>query len=428
MKMFNNLTPALKIMLLAMAVALAVSGCSKTDPIASSSGNEERLSARKELNFLEFSNGQQALGKKEVVKKKITRANGGSLKLTHGLPNGTAGNLMYGNSKSAPFNIYKIDPENLSGTEVVGQLAFSTKAIALHPISGLLYYVGHIKSDGVYPVGVWDPRTNTNTILPGGTSFRPADKLAFRQDGTLFGVNKTNTKKIYQIDTETGAWTLHSMLNKRLGNAGDIAFNPNGILFNVNGRSGRLQRVNLATNSVSNAGSIGVTKISGICFSNKGRFFIVKNNGAFGLINTQNGIGQYLGNSGMGRIDDLAPVISHRELTYANISLDIPPNSISKDAEIEISIETTEIVGGVFVSFAPHGVVFDIPALLNITAYGVDFTGVNPQEVSIYYDNQESGLWEEMEREQIIINAQEGIVQVINAQIPHFSRYALSKD
>ncbi len=116
------------------------------------------------------------------------------------------------------------------------------------------------------------------------------------------------------------------------------------------------------------------------------------------------------------------------ELSYASVSLQILPGSMSNDAEIGLNLETTELQGGVAVTFQPHGTVFSTPAILNITAHGVDFAGVDPNSVDIYYDNPETGLWEPMQRDQLIVDIISGTVQVINAQLPHFSRYALGAE
>lgn len=51
-----------------------------------------------------------------------------------------------------------------------------------------------------------------------------------------------------------------------------------------------------------------------------------------------------------------------------------------------------------------------------------------PNTVNLYCDNPEAGMWEPMQRGQMIVDAAAGTVQVIHALLPHFSRYALGAE
>jgi hypothetical protein len=95
-------------------------------------------------------------------------------------------------------------------------------------------------------------------------------------------------------------------------------------------------------------------------------------------------------------------------------------------AEITISLDDEDFVGNMDVVFGPHGTVFNKPAILNVYANGLDFSGVNVEELNIYYYEPETGLWEPMQAEFIGADAQRGEMKIINAQIPHFSRYAVA--
>jgi len=110
---------------------------------------------------------------------------------------------------------------------------------------------------------------------------------------------------------------------------------------------------------------------------------------------------------------------------YANVSLDVLPGALSADAEIGLELETTELQGGVALTFEPHSVVFSQPAVLNLIAHGLDFSGIDPDAVDIFYDDAETGMWIPMQRDNVIVDAELGTVQVINALLPHFSRYAI---
>ena len=77
--------------------------------------------------------------------------------------------------------------------------------------------------------------------------------------------------------------------------------------------------------------------------------------------------------------------------------------------------------------FGESGTTFSTPALLDLAVYGVDLSGVNPESVNIYYVNP-NGQWEVMPSEQVTVNVEAGYIYILNAEISHFSRYALSND
>jgi len=72
--------------------------------------------------------------------------------------------------------------------------------------------------------------------------------------------------------------------------------------------------------------------------------------------------------------------------------------------------------------------IFANPAILNVEARGVDLNGADSNAIHIYYDNQNTGQWEQMVCDDIIVDVNAGTIQVINAQLLHFSRYALAAD
>jgi hypothetical protein len=111
----------------------------------------------------------------------------------------------------------------------------------------------------------------------------------------------------------------------------------------------------------------------------------------------------------------------------ATVSLNVKPFSIDKNTEITLSLDDEQFMGSIDVTFAPHGLNFSDPALLNISASGLDFTGFNVSNLKLYYVNQVSGLWEEMNCESLSVNTEEGSLSVVNGQLPHFSRYAIGE-
>ena len=119
------------------------------------------------------------------------------------------------------------------------------------------------------------------------------------------------------------------------------------------------------------------------------------------------------------------------ELAYNNaggglrISLYIPPYSLTQNTYISMTTDDALLMGDVYLTFGPHGTVFNPPALLDFEVSGLDLTGVNPDLVDIYYDNQDTGEWELMPSKSITIDTQTGYIKVDDAQFSHFSRYAI---
>jgi hypothetical protein len=377
------------------------------------------------IKILKLNKSGQAFNKKVKKEKNIKKSTGGNVVIEFGDSLGSMRSFLYGNSLAEPYNIYKIDPSDVANPQLVGQLAFSSAAIALHPINGLVYYVGNTAVDGVYPVATWDPETNTNTVLAMGSSFKPVPKLAFAPDGTLYGLF---AGILYTIDTSSGQWTFFKKLSSHLGGGGDIAFDLDGSLYAATSKKG-LQSVDLITGIRSGIGAIPYLGISGLSFSADGQLYVSRKNGKLYSVDKWTAATTLLGDVGIStQINDLAPVMSHADLIYAYASLEIVPGSISEDVTISLELETTELAGGVSFSFHPHGITFSEAAILNIEAQGVDFTGVNPNDVDIFYDNQETGQWEPMQRDDVIIDVNAGTIKVVNARLPHFSRYAIGAE
>ncbi|MCH8126954.1 hypothetical protein IIC38_13485 [candidate division KSB1 bacterium] len=111
-------------------------------------------------------------------------------------------------------------------------------------------------------------------------------------------------------------------------------------------------------------------------------------------------------------------------LVYANISFEVLPNTISEDTEITLVLDDVSLE----LHFTPAGLTFGQPAILNIYAMGLNLEGINPNAIRVYYDNPESGQWEEMENEAVTVNILTGYVNVQNVKIPHFSKYVVTSD
>jgi hypothetical protein len=109
-----------------------------------------------------------------------------------------------------------------------------------------------------------------------------------------------------------------------------------------------------------------------------------------------------------------------------DIRLKIHPNSIPADDEFLMSIDSDQFLANLDVVFGPHGMKFSKPAELTINIQGLDLSGLDLNTIQVYYDNQDTGQWEMMECDEISIDIDNGEIEVINAKLPHFSRYALA--
>ena len=105
----------------------------------------------------------------------------------------------------------------------------------------------------------------------------------------------------------------------------------------------------------------------------------------------------------------------------ANANLRFLRNSFEGTRQITMSIDTE--YGSA--KFSPSGT-FDKAAIYNATFQGLDLRGVDPDEVRFVYMAAD-GSYVDAECDQIFVEIQSGKLQVINAKLPHFSRYGFVK-
>jgi uncharacterized repeat protein (TIGR01451 family) len=225
-----------------------------------------------------------------------------------------ADNTLYGVTNNSPFNIYTIDTSTGVATSV-GTLSFSTAAIARSPTTGLIYYTDLNATGGQYNVATWNPTTSANTILSGTINvYLP--RLAFRSDGTLYGMDSNN--RLYTLSTATGAILTTSGpvtgggLTTGLG--GDIAFAPDGTLYLIAGTN--LYRISGTTSTL--VGGTGTGTLAGLSFATDGALYASDTGSATSLVyrlSTTTGAGTLVGNSGAA-LADLAGMPK-----FANLSI-----------------------------------------------------------------------------------------------------------
>ena len=63
---------------------------------------------------------------------------------------------------------------------------------------------------------------------------------------------------------------------------------------------------------------------------------------------------------------------------------------------------------------------------ITIQNYFKPVQNANLETLDIYYDNPETGRWEKVRRKKVIVDKDIGLVKIVNARLPHFSRYAVA--
>ena len=79
--------------------------------------------------------------------------------------------------------------------------------------------------------------------------------------------------------------------------------------------------------------------------------------------------------------------------------------------------------GGV-ADFSPSGKFYK-PVIYNLTIQGIDLSGISPKNVKFVY-MADDGSYYEAENDGIVVDKHAGKLQVINAKLPHFSRYGFT--
>ncbi|MCH8954836.1 hypothetical protein IIA28_05880 [candidate division KSB1 bacterium] len=102
------------------------------------------------------------------------------------------------------------------------------------------------------------------------------------------------------------------------------------------------------------------------------------------------------------------------------ISLTVLPHSVKDTTELSLRMDKKSFD----MEFGPPGTVFANPALLNIIAVNLKLKKVNLETLGIYYDNPETGQWQKIASENVVVDKEHGFLRIRNTQITHFSRYA----
>ena len=108
------------------------------------------------------------------------------------------------------------------------------------------------------------------------------------------------------------------------------------------------------------------------------------------------------------------------------LRLDFPPGAVSQDITASVSLDDT--MRTIDITFSPSPTSFLKPALLDVDATGLDFSGLpSNTQIKFYYRNLDTGIWEEMPTKKLDENIPQGWLKCDNGQVPHFSIYAFGR-
>jgi len=230
-----------------------------------------------------------------------------------------ADNTLYSLTQNSPYNIYTVNTATGVATSV-GNLSFASAAIARQPTTGLVYYYAINAVGGRYAAATWNPGTGTNTTLS-GTVANYLPRLAFKSDGTLYGMDSNNV--LYTLNTSTGtvATTVGTVTGGGLatGLGGDMAFSPTGILYLVAGSD--LYTISGTTST--RVGATGIaTALAGLAFATDGALYTSDTNGTnsgIWKLSTTTGVGTLVGSSGQ-TLSDLGALPAFADLQMTKTS------------------------------------------------------------------------------------------------------------
>jgi hypothetical protein len=109
-------------------------------------------------------------------------------------------------------------------------------------------------------------------------------------------------------------------------------------------------------------------------------------------------------------------------LVTVDCKLTVPANNYAFSNDRNITMQVGSEAG---VDFFPS-MTFSQPVILNYTITGVDLSGVNPDDVNFYYVDTNGNLAPTV-NDGVTVDLNSGTLNVVNAQLPHFSRWAYAR-
>ncbi len=113
---------------------------------------------------------------------------------------------------------------------------------------------------------------------------------------------------------------------------------------------------------------------------------------------------------------------SNGKTVNIDCKLTVPSNSSAFTDSRNITMQVSDQAG---VDFYPS-MTFSQPVILNFTITGLDLNGIDPADVNFYYVDQNGSLAPTV-NDGVSVDLATGTLTVVNAQLPHFSRWAYAR-
>lgn len=106
-----------------------------------------------------------------------------------------------------------------------------------------------------------------------------------------------------------------------------------------------------------------------------------------------------------------------------DVKLNFPPGAVSDSMIVVVDISNDQLTGELKMDFGPSPTSFLKPALLTFTAQGLDPASMPSDASAITFVFMDNGNYVPMTAKKISINLDKGELNVLDGEVPHFSRY-----
>ncbi|HVF45669.1 MAG TPA: hypothetical protein VM936_21765 [Pyrinomonadaceae bacterium] len=230
-----------------------------------------------------------------------------------------ADNTVYANDVVSPYAVYTVDTTTGAISAPVGNLSFSSIALARRASDGLVFYTEYGVNNG--RVATWNPTTGVNANLGTlGGGIRNFPRLAFNSTGTLYGMD--DQSRLYTVNTTNGnATSVGTVTGFPASIRGDMAFNAAGTLYATTGDNSSLYTINTVALTATLVGATGQTNIAGNAFVNGGRLLAVESNATddVSILSLANGAATVLSTQAVD-LYDLASMTKFADLSISKTS------------------------------------------------------------------------------------------------------------
>ena len=106
---------------------------------------------------------------------------------------------------------------------------------------------------------------------------------------------------------------------------------------------------------------------------------------------------------------------------HGKSSLNFKSGDVSQNVMVTFEWESTGLLEG-GAEFSPHGTTFNNPVAIRLSYKDADLSGINEEDIKIWYFNEEEGVWE------LIASDVHADKKYVKGYINHFSRYAIGAE